>query len=335
MSWLDDTDLGYDVTVGKDKKSSSISGWGSVQHTITENEENSFKISDHAAVASAIKKWQGYGDGNSLAMSDRAATTSADYGYGEAFVSYHDPSIEAMYFANVIDDWYKKNGVLPVTTVLKVKDVQILDVDTKPDIIYTAHMRNDSSYTGTFHASLSKQVSDSISNSWSNANTVSGEVGVSIKAKAEFLGTGVENTYSAKIGYSHTWNHTETQTTTTTLGIAGGIDVTLKPGEAVDANLIASTGPLHARVIYEASLTGSVLMAYHNWALGRNDFYDVNGVLDYMGLPKTLQIVEDLTCVTYCDASYSLTDPKSKVKYVEYRPGKWAPESLAEPHLKG
>ena len=118
----------------------------------------------------------------------------------------------------------------PQTQVhLVAASAKIVDFSVKPEIVAHKLFENDSKVQGTFSGGISTTVQNTVTNTWSQANsvTVSAEIGFNV---------GVVN---GKVGFSftHDWSWGGSESQTVGLGSSDNISVVLGPGQKVDAQL--------------------------------------------------------------------------------------------------
>ena len=183
----------------------------------------------------------------------------------------------------------------PQTQVhLVAASAKIVDFSVKPEIVAHKLFENDSKVQGTFSGGISTTVQNTVTNTWSQANsvTVSAEIGFNV---------GVVN---GKVGFSftHDWSWGGSESQTVGLGSSDNISVVLGPGQKVDAQLESSRGDLTVEVDYLATVGGDVLgtggSQTHSWFASR-----VAG-------DKNLQrITQTVTVGYYSNDSIRLVDP--------------------------
>lgn len=244
------------IVAGKDKASSSVSASGEVSHIITGKERKTFNIEDHK-LKEAWDKYFGK-------KPNDAWVSSPDHGR----------------------DLYEKYGWKEVTTVLRVKRAEILSITSAPTIISTKTLKNSYTKPAKFKASISEQIQDTSTSSWSDTT--------SIEVKQKFnYGVAVQG--ETTLDYKHTWGQSGSESKNITVGSEEDITVTLDPGESADVELTASRGTMKVRITYEASLTGTSAANYNPTYKGHH-FWDVpiTSIMKADNLPTIKEFTEDI-----------------------------------------
>ena len=270
--------LTVQITAGPDAKSSSIAAAGSIQHVITDKEVSAFGLND-AKLKAAVGAYFGKAP-------------------NDAYLKGPTPW----------NDLYKTYGWEQVQVVLAVKNAQILGITSNPEIIKTTTLRNDSSKSGSFSASVNDSVTNTTETNWNETTTV--DFSQSVEYSVEFEGLG-------SVGGSTTWSFSQSfgvggsKSQSVTVGSDQGVYVDLDPGELVDAQLTVSRGVLKARIFYDAYLIGSTAINYnptykghHFWAL------PVQAVMAAGGIANNRAITEDIEVGYYSNAQVKLSDSK-------------------------
>lgn len=146
------------VKAGADQASSSVSASGSIQHVITDQEVAAFGIKD-AALKAAVAKYFG-----------RAPN--------DAFL--HSPT--------PWNDLYATYGWPQVQTILVLQSATVTGISSNPEVIASNKFFNHSKVAGTFNASVTTQVSNTESTTWSESSTLSFSESVNWKVGFEGLG---------------------------------------------------------------------------------------------------------------------------------------------------
>lgn len=268
------------ATVGE----SSVNATGTVVNVIADSERASFGIGSDADLKQAIGKYLGK-------VPDNAYLHSPTPPWG---------------------DLYKKHGWNQVQRVLQPIKAQILGIKTKPTILSTNTLTNESNKTAMYTTKISEQVTDTVSIEWSNSSKLS--VGLMISYGFKFLGTGIEGEVS--FGFEQTWGNGRTETKQMTAGMETGVTVELKPRESVIAELSASSGKMHVRITYEAHLIGRTIAYYNNGHKGFHTWApDIGAVL---GGSNKVQVVEDIEVGYYSNATVKLRNAKTNEDMMFY-----------------
>lgn len=275
--------MGIDVsiTAGPDGTSSSANVSGSIQHLITNDERSTFRLGD-AQLKEAVNAYFG------KAPNDAYLTSPTPYG-----------------------DLYQTYGWQQVSTVLVGTKAEILSLTSEPVIVKTQEFSNQSSQKGTFNVSISEQLSDTSTSTWSTGGTLT--VGQKISYGINFLGSGVKGETS--LSYSQSWGVGGSQSKTVTVGSTSGVTVELDPGEAIIAELSASRGTLKVQITYNAYLIGYAAVNYnptykdhHFWAL------PIQNVMSAGGINNSVPSTEVLNIGYYSNSKITIRDKVSGAK---------------------
>ena len=262
------------VVAGENEAASSVEATGTEQHVITDTERTTFKLSD-SQLKDAVEKYFG-----------RRPT--------DAYVRSPTPW----------DDLYKTYGWQQVTTILKVTNAQILGLETQPTIVKTQEFRNESSKRATFDVSISEQVQNSSSSTWSVGGELS--IGQKITYGIDFI---VKGSGETSLNYSQNWGVGGTYSDSVTLGSTSGITVDLDPNEAVVVELTASRGSLRVKLDYDAYLTGYTACNYYP---PYNDHYfwalPIDEVMEAAGIKNSVPSTEELKIGYYSDSKIVVKD---------------------------
>ena len=268
--------MGIDIVIkaGKDKASSSVTASGSVQHVVTDDERETFRLGDEQ-LKQAVEKFFGKRP-------------------NDAYL--HSPTEH---------DLYKKYNWPQVEMVLVIESAEIVEITSKPEILKTDTFANNSSKTTTFNTTISETVQHTTSSNWSTGGTLS--VGREIKCEVSLLGTGAGGTTS--LSYSQSWGiggeHSESVTVCSTTGVT----VELQPKESFVAELSASRGTMKVRIRYRAHLTGRTAVNYnpayrdhHFWGL------DIGSVMSNADVPNCNESTEDIEVGYYSNGKIEVKD---------------------------
>ncbi|APJ03924.1 follicular epithelium yolk protein subunit [Silvanigrella aquatica] len=271
------------VIAGMSADHSSASGSGQEIHIITDKERESFGIGNDQVLKKAVEAYFGKSPDDVYLKSDTPW-----------------------------DDLYKTYNWSQVQTNYRVRDVQILEITSQPEILAKKTFENKSSKSVTYNASISDTRANTLETHWSQSTNKS--VGFSIKASFSVPGVfGFEG--GSTFNFDSTWGEGGFQSTTTTVGTTTGIIVTLDPGEKVEAHLNATRGHLKVRVNYDTYLTGITAVNYaqtykehHFWGL------PIDKVLKSSGINNNQIVTQDLNFSYYSDAHVVVYDQKGREK---------------------
>ncbi|WP_400193681.1 follicular epithelium yolk protein subunit [Hymenobacter sp. B81] len=279
------------VTAGKDKESSKVSASGYVQHIITDEERNVFKLQD----------------------GDLKSAVEAYFGKRPNDAFLHDPT--------PWNNLYSTYNWPQVQTILRVVGAEIVGLTSEPVVVAQNTFTNNSDLPGVFSAGVSDSVTDTVESNWSQ--TYGLEASQSISYGVSFLGSGGGGETS--LSFSASFGQGGSQSTSVTVGSQQDVSVELQPGESVTAVLTASRGTLKVRITYQVSLEGVSAVNYnptfkdhHFWAL------DISGLLQAAGRPTSFTITEDLEIGYFSNAHTILQNTTARAALVQ------AAEAVAE-----
>lgn len=165
-------------------------------------------------------------------------------------------------------DLFKKYNWEQTSFTMTAVKATVISVKSVPSIISTQEFENKTSHVATYTASMSKQVTSSITSSWSQTTTTT--VGTKITANSKVTGIGGEFSMSVSVADQQGGSDTHS----TTLSSGSTVQITLNPGEKAFAHLTASIGTVIVRVTYKLKPQGKVAVNYnptfkghHFWGL--------------------------------------------------------------------
>ena len=272
---------GIDIRIqaGSTKESSSIKASGTLLHVITDKEVDTFGLNEEK-LKSAVEKYDG---------------RSPDHAY------LHSPSSGT--------DLHKKYGWQQVETVLTIVSADITEITSTPSIIAKKEMANDDDVKNTYTAKITETVQNTTESNWSRTDTI--QVSHSIKYSVSFLGTGVEGTTS--MSYSHAWGQGGRESKATTVGSELGVSTEILPGQKKVAHLTSSIGTMKVRIVYQASLNGSVAVDYERKHKGHHFWcHDISAVMAAADINNSLEFTEDIEIGYYSNSSITIAKDSDK-----------------------
>ena len=264
--------MNISLHVTNSKVSASVSGFD--KHTITDEEIKIFGITD-----GALKKIVGKQLGKN--PDDVMPTTKGD-------------------------QWglHKKYSWPVVTSNVTFKNAEVLEFTSKLGAMSDKIFTNNSSVEATFGGTLNMDVQQTTTSTWSNSTKVA------LGTKVNFtIGVPLVASGGAEISTSFETitGKTTTKSETVRIGDSQSISLPLKPGEAVKAQLMATTVTVKLRVHYYVSLEGQVACNYnptwdghHFWAVG------IEGALAGSGMPSHFVQYEDIEMIYYGESHTDL-----------------------------
>jgi len=165
-------------------------------------------------------------------------------------------------------DLFKKYNWEQTSFALTAVKATVISVKSVPSIISTQEFENKTSHVATYTASMSSQVTSSMTSSWSHTTTTT--VGGKIIVGCKITGSGGE--FSMSISEADQRGGSDTHSTTLSAG--SSVQITLGPGEKAFAHLTSSIGTVNVRVTYKLTSQGKVAVNYnptfkghHFWGL--------------------------------------------------------------------
>jgi len=257
------------INAGATKEESSVSATGENVNIIADSERASFGIGSDDDLKRAVEKYFGKRP-------------------NDAFL--HRPTPWG--------DLYKTYGWSQVQRVLRPVRAQILDITSKPTILASKTLKNESNHTATFITSISEQVTDSVSTQWSSSSKIKFEQ--SIKYDVNFLGTGGGG--ETKFGFEQDWGKSETKSKSTTVSTATEVSFELKPRESAVVQLSASSGTMRVQITYQAYLTGHVVVNYY--PKYKDHHFHSLSIQEVLGnKSNSVEVTEDIALNFYSNAS--------------------------------
>lgn len=279
--------MGIDITIhaGLTPETSNASASGYECHVISDKEVSTFGITD-GPLKNAVGKYFGKNPNDAYLHSDTP--------WGDLYKTYNWPQVQ---------------------TMLVVDSATITGITSEPVIVAQQTFKNTSQIKGTFNVGISQSVTNTVTSSWTNSDTLT--VGQKFSYKVTFLGAGGGGETS--LTYSHTWSETKTESQAITVGTSSGVSVPLDPGQAVNAVLTASRGVMKVRLTYRAYLIGNTAINYnptykdhHFWCLG------IGSVMAAAGISNSKTVTEDLEIGFYTNSQIELRDAASNAVQTLY-----------------
>ena len=273
---------GFQISIiaGKDAQSCSVTASGQVQHIITDEEMETFKVTNGELMMALYK-----GNGRMPTVPYLHAPTPP--------------------FGNL----YEMFNSTQTSTIMSITSAEILGITSEPVILKTQEFDNSSSVEATFNVSISDSVSQTATSTWSTGGTFT--IGQSISYNIGFLGSSVGGETS--LSYSQSWGIGGSESKTVTIGSNSGMQVTLKPGQKVIAELTASRGVMKVRVRYNARLAGCTVVYYFPKHKG-NDYYSFSTpvVMSNGGVNNSIVSTEDIEIGYFSNGKITVLDGVTK-----------------------
>lgn len=199
-------------------------------------------------------------------------------------------------------DLYKRYNWQQVTTVIKVKNAQVLSKMSEPVTVTSITFDNTgSSEPVTFHAKVWEQRANTEEHSWSKGGPFTLPQGIKYKTVFDRQ---TAASYTGALGNSHT------ESQMISVGRETGVDVTVPPGQTRMVKLTAKLNTLKVRVSYEVSLRGLVATNYNPTYQGHH-FWElpIGEVLRAVGRPSVQEMTEDIAITFYSDPNVAVVNP--------------------------
>ncbi|PWW67033.1 hypothetical protein [Actinokineospora spheciospongiae] len=256
-------DLNVEITAGLDRAGCGVDAWGTLAHTITEDEATAFGFGDREGIRVAC----GAGIGREPDRWFLRDPTTPRPGPGDR---RHDNSHDTF-------------GWQPVTVTLRSTGAEFLGVDAVPVIAHHVRWDNGGDRPARRSAGLSVAKSETVirSQTLSGAFACTGTIGVSVDIEGE-------RSFCFEAG----WSDTAFRSRVARVGADAGGDVPAHSAET--ACLLTDSVTARFRVTYEASLSGVLLTVNDDWYGGhRHRGLDPRWVLWRAGLPATVTVQHD------------------------------------------
>lgn len=205
-------------------------------------------------------------------------------------------------------DLYQSNGWSQVSRTLVPRSGKILSITTKPLIVMRQVFENNSTKEATFNVGISTAVENTVSSSWSKNGELTVSQEINYGFDIELVKMGGSTTFS----YTSGWGQNTEKSQSVTIGTTSAMEVVLKPGESVVAELHSNKAIVEIEVEYIASLSGAVAVNYSDrfrdhyfWAL------DVNAVMSNAGLPQTIVSKELIAIDFYAQSKVVVRDGRN------------------------
>uniref|UniRef100_A0A2H1VSB1 SFRICE_013002 n=1 Tax=Spodoptera frugiperda TaxID=7108 RepID=A0A2H1VSB1_SPOFR len=202
-------------------------------------------------------------------------------------------------------DLYVINNFTQVSRVLKPVKASIMSVEYRPFLVFSQSFNNTSTKPALFKTHISQEVEDTVSSVWQKYSEITASSDIKYGFDIKAMGVSGKATFSFK----SKWGQSVLKFEKVTVGSQTGLDIYLKPGQQVIADLIATRGFMKIRVDFVTSVVGTVAVNYgasfkghHFWS------YDVNKVLEAAGLNKTVWSTEFIDFAFYVKSRVELRD---------------------------
>lgn len=186
---------------------------------------------------------------------------------------------------------------------------KVVGYSLKPEVVATKHFENDSNETGTFSGGVQSDVTNTVTNSWSQSNKINATATIGFNV-------GVVSG-SASLSFEHDWNWGGSVSKTTHVGTSDNVSVVLKPGEQVDAELQISRGQLTVEITYVAVLGGDVI-GTAGWQAYSGYTHDV--------VSKSVTVTQNIAIDIFTSDTIKLVNPVTGKVISQYKATTQLPE---------
>lgn len=272
-------DISINVIASEDESERQIHVSGSDIAVISDDEINTFKLSDEKLKS--------------------------------AVASYNGKRPDDVYLKSPTpwNDLYKTYQWMQVNRVLKPIRAKMSSIQFKPVIVLTQHFNNTSCSPAIFKAYIRQQVEDTIASIWETNGQLT--TGLNISYGIEFLAMAVSG--KASFNYFSKWGENIMKSQSVTVGSETGLEITLQPKQRAQAKLFATRGEMKIKIDYEASLEGFLAVNYEDGFKGHH-FHglDVNLVLRAGGFNSSVFSSEEIVIGYYSDSEVMVQDVDKK-----------------------
>lgn len=270
-------DVKVNVTANRDVATSVVQAVGEVVRVVTPADAAAFKVNP-TQLRDAFSKYH-----SSVC---KAAYLRDPTGRTENFAYYKEPEVQMF---------------------LRPTASRILGITSEPVIVKTATFLNESGVDATFHVGISDQVEESVTSTWSTGGELSIEQ--AFEYKVDMLGVNVGGTTT--ISYTQQWGVGGEHSTRTTVGSDSAVDVVLKPGQGVIAELTATRGVMQVQIDYNAFLYGRAI-SYETNKTGSVIWRSpISNVMAGNNIPNSITSTETLKVGYYSNSTVVIRDIKS------------------------
>jgi len=268
--------ISVSIQVGKDSSSSNVLASGYLKHIITDSEAKSFKLGPENVLRN---DWEAY---YGKAPNDAYLHTSSG-NWGNLYELYNWPQVE---------------------TTLTVVSAEILGIESKPTILATKILENDSDFNATFTADISSDVQQTITSTWSQTNSFTQGQEINYGVQFDGIGVGGKTTMS----YTEEAMEGGSKSKSTTVGSSSGVSVNLQPHQKVEAILSASQGTMTVKINYRVSLSGCSAVNYGADGYRGHHFYcaPVGNIMETIGVSNDISTSETIQLNYFANGSVQL-----------------------------
>lgn len=189
-------------------------------------------------------------------------------------------------------DLYTSYNWEPVKRVLSIKSAKVTNLTKNPIVVMSQDFENSSNQTIKVNTGITHTIENTLTTSWSRDK----ELSVSQEIEYEF-NVGIAKAKGVTtFSFTTNWGISEEKSKTEVIGTTSGMEVDLKPGEAVTAVLSASAGYLEVEVVHMASLRGNVAVNYkkphrghHFWGPWIGNVMETGGIKNEVTTKETIR----------------------------------------------
>jgi len=289
--------MGITIEIKHDSKGNLFAkASGSIEHVITDEDRKKLGLDDDTALNQIVKQYKNLNrEPDATYLKDPTTKTRGG-------------------------NLYATKGKKQVSMVLIPKSAKIRTTGIKSIALKTHKFVNDSKTKSvTQSTTLEESVSNTSSSTWSCDNRISVTEKISVKVALKVMEASAETS----LGYEHTWGKSETLTQDITFKTASTIEVTLEPGERLQAILTASESATVVDVEFKAYLDGTIIAHFDKKKYENSDhtktafFYiPVRNLIDYWNRDVEYDAKETIELGYYSNGKSETVDIDNKITAV-------------------
>lgn len=261
-------DFHVELTASTKTSQCSANAWGTLRHTITDDEADEFGFNDSSRILDACGAAIGKNP-------DR-------YFLHNPTTPHPNPGDHAY------DNAYNVFGWDPVTVTLQSTAAEFLGIDSEPVIASHVQWDNEEDHSVNFSASLAVSKTETVSHSVTSGGKIG--TGTKISAKVGIEGFG-DITGEESFSFEIDWSNTDTQTTSIQVGVTASAQSDVPAHSTETAYLFSTLGSARFRITYQATLGGDLMTLNDDWYGGHcYRGLDPSWVLWKAGLPRSVTI---------------------------------------------
>ncbi|OLR93181.1 ETX/MTX2 family pore-forming toxin [Actinokineospora bangkokensis] len=270
-------DLNVALTAAVDPAQCQANAWGTLIHTITDQEAAAFGFGDWQRIRGAC---------------GAAIGENPDRWFLHNPTTPHPNPGDHRY-----DNSYDVFGWAPVTTTLQSTRAEFLGIDAAPVIAYHVQWDNEADHPVHYSAGMSTSKTETVARSQTQGGSFTSSTKIGVKVGIEGFG---DISGEQSFSFETDWSDTTTRTQSIQVGVDAGASSDVPPHSTETAYLFSNLGTAQFRVTYQATLSGVLLTMNDDWYGGHcYRGLDPSWVLWKAGLPSTITIQHDYSVGFY------------------------------------